>query len=407
MKLLTFLGTQRYESVIYHLPDGREYETPLFPEALVEWYQPSEVFVFLTPAAKKHTNWVTLRDRLEPKVKLFPVDIPTGRSEGELWQIFDRLTKCLKENDKVIFDVTHAFRSLPILALLAASYLRVVKSIMLQAILYGAYEARDESGRVPVFDLTPFLSLLDWAEATARFIETGDAKPLAELLHEAHRHPWKSTAVPPQELPRHLQKIAATLENLFHALLLAQPLEVAEYAEILTKQLRKAAPEAEKWAPPFALLLKRVEESYLPLTKGDLNMQLALVRWYVELGRITQALILAREWIISWACESMGVDFLDFRKRQEVENALNQAVQEKIESGGRSILEKDSPVLYRLRDLPAFRELLDAWCAIRELRNNVAHCGMRSDALSSKNILTNARKMLFKLEKLPLEEADR
>ena len=390
--------------MIYRLPDGREHETHLFPEALVEWYRPAEVFVFLTPEAREHINWKTLRARLTDKTECYPVDIPRGQSEDELWTIFGCFTTSLHENDEVIFDVTHAFRSLPILVLLAAAYLKVAKSIKLNSILYGAYEARDESRRVPVFDLTPFLSLLDWAVATARFVETGDAESLAELLHAAHRYPWKTGAASPQELPRHLQKIAATLENLSHALLLAQPLEVAEHAETLIRQVRDAAPEAERWAPPFALLLRRIEERYLPLAKSDLITQLSLIRWYVELGRITQAVMLAREWIISFVCETLGMYFLDLSTRQKVEQALNQAAQEKISPVGRSILEKDSPILYRLRDLPSFRELLDVWCSVRDLRNTVAHCGMRRNALSSKNILANAHKMLSKLERLRPKE---
>ena len=191
-----------------------------------------------------------------------------------------------------------------------------------------------------------------------------------------------------------------------HALLLAQPLEVAEHAEILIGQVRDAAPEAERWAPPFALLLRRIEERYLPLAKSDLNTQLSLIRWYVELGRITQAVMLAREWIISFVCESLGMDFLDLSTRQKVEQALNQAAQEKISPVGRSVLEKDSPILYHLRDLPSFRELLDVWCSVRDLRNTVAHCGMRRNALSSKNILANAHKMLTKLERLRPKEGN-
>jgi hypothetical protein len=51
------------------------------------------------------------------------------------------------------------------LALLAAAFLRSAKGIRLRALLYGAYDAR-ENDVAPVFDLTPFLDLLEWMFAT-------------------------------------------------------------------------------------------------------------------------------------------------------------------------------------------------------------------------------------------------
>ena len=41
------------------------------------------------------------------------VPIPEGRSEEELWQIFDICVAQVAEGDQIILDVTHGFRSLP------------------------------------------------------------------------------------------------------------------------------------------------------------------------------------------------------------------------------------------------------------------------------------------------------
>ncbi|MCS6859773.1 MAG: TIGR02221 family CRISPR-associated protein, partial [Abditibacteriales bacterium] len=219
MKLLTFLGVGKYTSVRYVWGD-KEWETDLFPEALTRWLNPSQVLVLLTEEARQHTHWANLQERLSSQVTLTPVDIPSGRSETELWDIFARLTECLNEGDKVVFDVTHAFRSIPILCLLAVAYLRVAKSVNLQAILYGAYEAKDKNNRAPVFDLTPFLSLLDWVTATDKFVKTGDARELANLLKAAHSLPWKSAgAADRSDLPRQLQGLGTTLQNLSQSLL--------------------------------------------------------------------------------------------------------------------------------------------------------------------------------------------
>src|SRR5215813_14716663 len=118
MKLLSFLGTGNYSQVRY-VWGQHAYDTDLFPEALAVWLMPSQVLMLLTKEAKQHQNWTNLQARLAGKVEPTAIDIPSGKSEAELWQIFEKLTGCLDEGDEVVFDVTHAFRSLPILTLLA------------------------------------------------------------------------------------------------------------------------------------------------------------------------------------------------------------------------------------------------------------------------------------------------
>jgi CRISPR-associated DxTHG motif protein len=43
------------------------------------------------------------------------VDIPEGRSEQELWEIFDRVASAVDEGDTILLDITHAFRSIPMI----------------------------------------------------------------------------------------------------------------------------------------------------------------------------------------------------------------------------------------------------------------------------------------------------
>ena len=43
--------------------------------------------------------------------------IPKGQSEQEIWEIFQIVYDRLKSGDEVIFDITHAFRSIPMLAI--------------------------------------------------------------------------------------------------------------------------------------------------------------------------------------------------------------------------------------------------------------------------------------------------
>jgi CRISPR-associated DxTHG motif protein len=395
MKLLTFLGTSDYTRVTYTW-DGRDHETELFPEALGVWLQPSEMLVLLTAEAQNHQNWNNLQMRLSGQLQLTPKAIPSGKSEGELWRIFETLTECLNEGDDVIFDVTHAFRSLPVLALLAAAYLRTAKSVNLQALLYGAFEARGSDNRVPVFDLTPFLGLLGWVTATDKFVKTGDARELARLLGEAHRLPWQSASQERQNLPYRLQGLGTTLENLSQSLALVRPQEVAEYATALAERLETAAVETARWAQPFTVLLKQVESAYAPFETNTLATQRELVRWYVEGGHVVQAATLAREWLVSWTCCHLGKALLTDRKN--VTDAINQASRTR---RGKAV-EEVSPLLTALNVLPAADVLVSTWDQVQDLRNDVAHCGMRIQPRSASSIMQSAAKLVDQLNRLPL-----
>lgn len=166
LKIVSFLGFSEYQEVTYLHPNYQENQikvtTRFYQEALVEFYRPKTLYVLLTPTAEER-NWQELAARLEDKVELQPIrNIPENNTPKDIWAIFDRVTDCLHSGDEVIFDITHSFRSIPIVALLAASYLRVVRQVNIKGLLYGAFEARNKAtNETPSFDLFPIVSLLD------------------------------------------------------------------------------------------------------------------------------------------------------------------------------------------------------------------------------------------------------
>ncbi|MCK5681854.1 CRISPR-associated DxTHG motif protein, partial [bacterium] len=62
--------------------------------------------------------------------------IPNGKSEGEIWEIFNLVCDQLGEKDEVVLDVTHALRSLPLLAKVVLQYMRVLKDVVLNGIFF-------------------------------------------------------------------------------------------------------------------------------------------------------------------------------------------------------------------------------------------------------------------------------
>ncbi|MDR7416049.1 MAG: TIGR02221 family CRISPR-associated protein, partial [Armatimonadota bacterium] len=185
--LLTFLGTGRYETVTYTWEGKAAQPTHLFPLAADALFAPEKVVVFLTSQARQHENFRDLQSRLREKLQ--PVSIPEGRSQDELWEIFGQVANAVKDGETVILDITHAFRSIPLIVFNVAAYLRRTKNVTIEHILYGAFEAREPfrmppqpEDRVPVFDLAPLLELLDWTSGAEALLKRGDAGLIAEKM---------------------------------------------------------------------------------------------------------------------------------------------------------------------------------------------------------------------------------
>ena len=257
MKALTFLGKGKYETVTYVWRDEqgeRSWETHLFPETVARIFKPEKLIVFVTPQAKAHEDFQTLVQRLGDLMQA--VDIPEGKSEAELWELFDRVASVVSEKETILLDITHAFRSIPMVVFAVAAYLRRTKSVTIEHIVYGAFEARDGNNRAPIFDLTPLLDLLDWLSGAEIFLQRSDATLLAKRLRTVHRQAWQRQSG--EDLPTHLQSVANKLRSLSQALHLARPRDVMRHAHELLPMLTETASEAERWAKPFAVILKQI-----------------------------------------------------------------------------------------------------------------------------------------------------
>ena len=396
-KLLAFLGATSYQETDYQLGEAIT-RTRFASEPLVVALKPAQTLVFLTTGAREK-NWDALRKRLDPLTSLHDVDIPDGQDESELWRIFDAVVGAVEEGDAVAFDITSGLRSLPFISFLAIAYLRVAKRVDVRGVYYGAFEVRKDD-ITSMFDLTPFVTLLDWTTAVDRFLRTGNAAQLAELLRDAHRQPYLRGE---GDLPRRLQGMANTVETLSEAMLLGRPLEVMPLAQQFGAALEAARDEVPKWARPFSVLLEHTRASYAPFALDDpmkvaadnLRVQLRLVRWYIEHERVMQAYLLAREWVVSLVAYRLGRDLI--ADRDEVEDLLNAA--HRLAPNG-SVL---PPELAREAHAA---DIIRTWGQVRDLRNDLLHAGMKAVPKRVKTFVHHGNRLHADLAALAPDLAD-
>lgn len=149
----------------------------------------------MTREAEKK-NWAELEKEIGKRI--FPInpirDIPEGYSEPEIWAIFEKIYQNIKPKDEIILDVTHGFRSLPMLQIVLLNYAHSLKDIKISNILYGAFEGigipasqiedniPDTINRIaPLLDLTTFSAIQSWTFAAQSFIQTGNPKAMSTL----------------------------------------------------------------------------------------------------------------------------------------------------------------------------------------------------------------------------------
>ncbi len=418
MKAITFLGATTAYETAYLLDDGREHTAPFFGVALARFVPDLSMRVFVTEQAKeKHlAHFVELVDDYVADVQ--PVDIPTGRNDEELWTIFQQVVDAVEPAESVIFDITHGFRSLPFLSFLSAAYLRTVKTIRLEAVYYGNFDARDQSvspPRTPVIDLTRFVDLLDWMVGADRFVRFGDARDLAELLRTQHerikpdpRTADKVTMATWNQSPA--KRTASKLTTVSRALRVVRPAEAMDASHAIYTQLPDAMRSIEALARPFAPLSHHVAASFAPIALDRaeqarnpvraLETERALVAWYLERNQVFQAVALAREWLVSWVMAQLGLapEILDRDARHRVERAIGIELQR---LQNKPVDDTETGDLPDLDAVPKITEAVQLYSQLGDLRNDLMHAGKRKATLSAEVVENNAKEYCARLMALP------
>jgi CRISPR-associated DxTHG motif protein len=375
MKLIAFLGTWEYKCATYRWND-RTYKTSFVQEAFVHWLKPETTCVLLTKEARKK-HWGDLCQRLQEHTQIVEVDIPDGKSEEELWEIFEAISKAVQEGDEIVFDITHGFRSLPMIAMLTIAYLKQVKGVKVQHVVYGVYER--DNPMAPILDLTLFADLLDWLAAAKIFTATGDSSELGQLIQEIQDDAYRNREAYDENLPRALKNFGAALAEVSDDLLLARVSNLPKSVRKLAERQSAANTEVPQWARPLTLLLDKIADAYEPFQDDSLPTQAKLIRWYLNHNHIMQAMTLAREWVVSYHLHKEGRDWRSRKEREQMEKRLRESLQQ------------DS-----------------LWSKIAEIRNDLAHCGFGREerqVLSATSIRQNAEKVVEQIERLAQQEA--
>ncbi|GIX29852.1 MAG: hypothetical protein KatS3mg124_0324 [Porticoccaceae bacterium] len=342
--LVSFLGTGCYQVTGYRLDEaGAVVETAHVALAIAELAAVDRVTLVASAEALAVHGQVVAAALAPRPVALR--EIPTGRNREELVRAFERLFAVFSEPcGELWVDVTHGFRTQPLLACACLSYLRQLGLAQGRPmrILYGRF-LPEEPRISPIWDLSWLLELVDWAAAATLFVEGGRGDPLVRLLEEADRtlraglarrqagDRWPRT----RPVVRALSEYVADYQALrVQQLIAGEGAGRPGSARRLLDALEQFGEELSGHLPVAAPLLERVAEGLADLVAEDLADRdglaalLALARRQYRQRRLLEAAAVAREGLVSLYAERAGATpgaAFDPQARRRAEAAWNAA----------------------------------------------------------------------------------
>lgn len=367
--LICILGTGSYQECRYSLEGevsrpGR-YAPLLEIEVLSALGSTCDsVHVLLTreAAAAHEAGFASELAARHPGVPHISHPIPLGAKREEIDEVFQTVVNIVMgtpEDTPIVVDVTHGFRSLGLVVVSALRYGAMAFERTLGSILYGAFEARDDDGVAPVFDLTALLTLDEWAAATRDFSRNYDTTGLSNLIRRSR----KEIRVQKRDI--------TDLETLGSLLRSGMPLEAGMIANGLRRsgmaeRIRSLAPPAEQVSTQLTETLNTLSltanvtaKGDIPLTASELRRQESLVENAMAQGDLGRALRLAREYLVNRVLHAQDPD-----AKWLLWNCRDQAYVDL------RVVAKD-----RAASSEAWRSVQ----AIVEDRNALAHCGHDPD----------------------------
>lgn len=410
-KMISFLGATPYKETLYTYQNSDVCESKYVAEAVIEIFSPQKLYVFVTPEAYK-MHFDSLKDRVKNKVDITAIPIATPQSDDDVWKLFNCITQekvvfddgteeeFLCEGDTIILEITNAFRSIPILSLMISNYLRVIRKVDLTAITYAEFVFGQE--RTPIRNLSIAVPMLSWVVAAESFLRFGRFSDLSALMQ-----------VSPTQIDRELNKVAKKMEQLSQALHTSRPVAAMQAAHDLLETIEHVR-QREKTThisslQPFILLLDKMKSEYGTIALANpqapnqawyvLKRLLCIIDWYLDKELLVHAMTFAREWLVSLVVYFEGGDIFDDLRSRDTFG--DRAVAEEIINGKRSATRRETRTVLRdvqriwkrVSDNSGFQQASD-------IRNDIAHAGMRRNARSPEEIIRLVSEICSELHKL-------
>ena len=265
--------------------------------------------------------------------------IKYGITEQEIKENIDiilGLQQYLNNNDELIVDVTHSFRSLPLFMMNLLIYLQNVsqKKITISHIHYGMLEMKPELGFAPIIDLKAMMDVNEWITGAYSFSEYGNAYKIAHLV----KNEDQSVSTLLDEFSNLMN-----LNHLYGIQSISQRLSSIKNTKYQTQMPELTITPAVKG------FIKQFDVN----NNQHALFQLKVAQWQLDHRKFAQAMLTINEAMITYVCEQNKIQWDNFDCREYAKMALSYHPE--------------------ARMLRCDRELRQIYKILKPLRNSTAH----------------------------------
>ena len=469
-KFMAMLGTGNYSKCGYS--NGKEcIETRFTQEAIIKMYmkdisEEDEIVIFLTEKSK-NMNWengdnikngikntiyrlegltdeakeqidkilcnykgyedqvekngkIGLKEVLQSnfsKAKIKYVNINDGKNEQELWDTFNKILDEINDDDQIIFDITHGFRSTPMQILVVLNYAKVIKkNVKIKGIYYGAFENRDNVTNIaPIFDLSNYDEILDWTAAADSFIKYGISNQISYLCENTVTDNPKKLA-PIKKFANSLKTFTSCIETSRGRIVSKSDCKnnvrraqksISKAYEDVNENLNNFKEDEKQSIQPLEKLLTKIEER-LSEFKCDSNFDVGMsaIRWCYENNMIQHAYTALNETIKTYLCDKYGIENCKKTERDDiVKRALtNKLHEQKIskDKAEEKSKEKDEYLKQKInliiKTVP--EEIVNLSDKISKIRNDMDHFGYTEESRTYDEIQKKLKEHIDKFEEI-------
>jgi len=387
----------------------RNWEPTAIPEPPVSLSFRQKVFFFFRRKQKASPPYEGLKNRLASLTLQAPVctvDIPDGLNEQDIWSIFRALYTQVPDNAHIYLDITHAFRSIPMLASILLNYLYVVKNVTVKGIYYGAFETLGSVRQAeniplsrrtaPVINLLPFYELHRWTNAAHAFITYGQSRELEKMVRE---NVWQRK----DESLKTLNVFAENLKKVSSMITLLRGKEIYTGTDFAHMKKLIETLQKEKGLEPLSPLFSTIQKKIEPFAENDFNNCLHAISWCIDHSLMQQAITLMDEAVITFIClqfkDKHNLSYDNLKSRKSVTLAfeiLAQPNKKKLQ---------DDPIAMELSQEPLLKRFRETRRGLHELRNSINHAGFTDNKKADQ--FSDALKNIFeKLKTICHENID-
>jgi len=392
-EFIAFLGTGNYGTCKYGY-DNSVIETSYIQEALIKMFccdftKEDSIKIFITDYANKE-NWLncdkkqadgTMKEniglqqrlaKLNLQAKIESISIPEGKSEVELWKIFQIVMDNIQPSDSILFDVTHGFRTLPLFGIAILYYAYYLKQIQISGIYYGAYEARDENNKAPIFNLTSVFNLMRWTSAADAFMHYGSSKVLSELVKETARENAGS------------KQAATSISEITNIMATVRGKDIIEADCFINcnnkiNDLKKSG----TYQAPFEPLFEQILNVTNQFKQDDPYNFITATQWYLDNNMIPQGFTMLQEGILTYILCRVGLDYTNFQLRDITRGQLFEKSKKQPTNISLDLQKKYSKEISKIALDPILADVSHLFDNIRFTRNNINHGGFMENQLDA------------------------